>query len=676
MARCEELLKEYALDGKVDLDEMKTLSIQGSQTPPKGEEPIADWNRNGKLIHEDGSVRFVDSYMLSTVYDELRAMREIIDSDDNTPEDENSDSMTPDTNADLLFGADTPQPITNNAELQPSPGHIFRLWQVFLDRVNPLIKLVHVPTLQPYLVEATSGAPLPKNIEALLFSIYTLAAIALSDAECHTILGYSREAALHRFSTGVRLTLTRIGFLKTHDLATLQALVHYIISLHGRYNRHAAWVLNGVVIRIAQKMGLHRDGTALGLSPFETEMRRRLWFQIIGIDVKTALMSGLGHSLLPRAWDTEEPKNVNDVDLHPSATDPVKDREGATEMIFVLLTNKVSNFLVDSPGLEPVYLYNDSNVENLPGAPSKEMILKFRSMFEELAKSLLELFDKNCDAAAGPLHEFTLEFKAVIMQRAKELLQPSDKTLHTHKDHMFRMAVEQFGDCLANYRNSSRAVFLWYMRLQFHFELFAFVVGQLCQRPSGPLVDRAWDTVEHLLEYHPELLKINASKENMLLASLLVKGWNFREEHCLQQRGITLTVPPYIEYLRSIVPQDYVKTENNSPWPPSETPKTDHMDTEETYGSQIPVPGSMDPTFDEYIGNYLDGTGWDVFPRADLTSNSVPVLQVAGMSLTGSIPQAGATVGGGLPAAPLEQQDPNQPPNHFSMFGMGQPPPW
>ena len=58
-------------------------------------------------------------------------------------------------------------------------------------------------------------------------------------------------------------------------------------------------------------MGLHRDGELLGLKPFETEMRRRLWWQIIMLDSKYAILSGLSHTLLPRGWDTREPKNIS-----------------------------------------------------------------------------------------------------------------------------------------------------------------------------------------------------------------------------------------------------------------------------------------------------------------------------------------------------------------------------
>lgn len=224
LARCEELLKEYATakPETAPTPSSTSLSFDGNNH--------LKWKPAGKLIVEDdGGVRFVDSFLLGTVYDELKAMREIIDSEDSedaTPE----TTMTPDDNADLIMGHETPQPPVE--ELQPSAVHIFRLWQIYLERVNPLTKIIHVPSLQPYVVEATSNPQsIPKNIEALLFAIYTLATVSLTPDECLTLLGYSRETALQRFSLGVRVTLNRIGFLKTHDLETLQAFVIYLVYL-------------------------------------------------------------------------------------------------------------------------------------------------------------------------------------------------------------------------------------------------------------------------------------------------------------------------------------------------------------------------------------------------------------------------------------------------------------
>jgi len=105
-------------------------------------------------------------------------------------------------------------------------------------------------------------------------------------------------------------------------------------------------------------MGLHRDGELLGLPPFETEMRRRIWWQIILIDAVHALMSGLGQSLLPHSWDTKRPNNIHDADLYPAMTS-LQPRDGPTDMIYCLVSYEMAKMMVDTPNLEAVILGNE-----------------------------------------------------------------------------------------------------------------------------------------------------------------------------------------------------------------------------------------------------------------------------------------------------------------------------
>jgi hypothetical protein len=66
-------------------------------------------------------------------------------------------------------------------------------------------------------------------MEALLFSIYTMAVVSLTEEECLDILGCPGKEAFRRFSAGVRISLISIRFLKTHDLTTLQALALHLV---------------------------------------------------------------------------------------------------------------------------------------------------------------------------------------------------------------------------------------------------------------------------------------------------------------------------------------------------------------------------------------------------------------------------------------------------------------
>lgn len=160
-------------------------------------------------------------------------MRKIIDSDES--EDHStvaSEAATPDDDAgDLILGDYASLSLS---DAYPEPVHVFRLWQIFLERVNPVCKVIHVPSVQPHVVEAASGTwNVPPNYKPLLFAVFNMGVFALSDPECRQTLGMPREAALKKFSAGVRATLMEVNFMSTYDLVILQALVLYLVTLPG-----------------------------------------------------------------------------------------------------------------------------------------------------------------------------------------------------------------------------------------------------------------------------------------------------------------------------------------------------------------------------------------------------------------------------------------------------------
>ena len=80
----------------------------------------------------------------------------------------------------------------------------------------------------------------------------------------------------------------------------------------------------GLVIGAAMKIGLHCDGAVLGFSLFEVGMRRRLWWHICTLDVRTAQDHGSEPSILESAFNTELPSNINDASVHPDMSESRK----------------------------------------------------------------------------------------------------------------------------------------------------------------------------------------------------------------------------------------------------------------------------------------------------------------------------------------------------------------
>ncbi|KUI71428.1 hypothetical protein VM1G_06725 [Cytospora mali] len=624
LARCEELLKEYATAKPASppprSPSPKRVKVDGV---PELEDPIPKWKPAGKLVEEDGGLRFMDSYLLGTVYDELKSMRRLVDEeiacDESTPAAATDEfSNSPDGNSELIFGA-VETPSASPEDFTPRPSHIVRLWQIYLDRCNPLTKIIHVPTVQPYLLEATGNSPnLPKNVEALLFAIYTLAVVSMTKDECEEILGTQRDKALAKFSHGVRSCLMRLNFLKTHDLLTLQALVIYLISLQGRYNRHASWILNGIVIRIAQKMGLHRDGELLGCKPFETEMRRRLWWQIIMIDAKYAMLSGLSHTLLPRGWDTKEPKNINDADLLPSATEPVKDVEGPTDMILVLTVFKIAKHLIQIPGIETVLFLMEIQATRGDTGPKQEKLDEYRKVIQQLHGELDELFVRFSAPASGELHQLAQQMKEHMMKKLGALLKPPTESrdwgveVFDHTSNAFKLAVDSTAHGVEQHKLSSHPAWEWFHRLHFQFDIFAYLVGQLSHRTTGRLVEQAWQVVDDVYYHYPEFYD-KTQRAYYLLSHFVFKAWRKREAVLFAQLGHPPEVPQCVQKLRVTIPHaddSSVKSESGK------TPTSD-MFNFMAGGNGASGRGNRHTDFngvdggslDMYMGNYFDFNG-------------------------------------------------------------------
>ncbi|KAK9322024.1 hypothetical protein V1517DRAFT_362119 [Lipomyces orientalis] len=215
---------------------------------------------------------------------------------------------------DLLFGPQTTEKLTT---LHPSPVLIFRLWQTFLDNINPLIKIFHAPSVQQKVLDATANLEtIPKNTEALMFGIYAVATLSMNREECLKLFNESKDVVLARFQSGARRALRIAGYLRSSDIVVLQAFALYLLSDDNR--SAVTFCLTGVAVRIAQRMGLAIDGSNYAIPPFEAEMRRRLWWQLILIENRVAELSSGGICVLAYAWNTKLPANVNDSDLFPT----------------------------------------------------------------------------------------------------------------------------------------------------------------------------------------------------------------------------------------------------------------------------------------------------------------------------------------------------------------------
>ena len=173
----------------------------------------------------------------------------------------------------------------------------------FFEIVDPLHH--YLPThwiLQRYERCFTGELPPSPQELALVFAI-----IALGD-----LVG-SNKSSWH-FITG-SLHLLRVSkFLTSPSLDTVATFCYIAVYLQheGRLNEY--WPLLGMVIRIAQSLGLHRDPKWISsLSPEECEVRRRIFHSVAAQETALSIMFGRPTGL--GLFDCALPEDISDDDL-------------------------------------------------------------------------------------------------------------------------------------------------------------------------------------------------------------------------------------------------------------------------------------------------------------------------------------------------------------------------
>lgn len=455
----------------------------------------------GRLKVENGKSRYVSNRFWNSLSEEVAEMRDILD-DDTEDEDDypspGSGSSASANHQSFVFSFSST--ILSLRNFHPAPEQISVYWAIYKENIDPVIKLLHIPHHEKMISQASLDLDhVSKPIEVLMFTIYFAAVTTLSTDDCILQLGLEKQAALRKYRFAVEQALARAGFLNTQELAILQSLLLFLTCVRRFDDTRYVWTLTGLLIRLAQGLGIHRDGQHFGLSPFETEMRRRLWWQISSLDARASEDQGSDPSIAEQSFDTKFPLNINDRDIDPSTKETPEEREGATEMTFDLIRY--------SMGITVKRLSYAPPGEGRCRTMSASLSIEDRErMIEELHNYLEKKYLSHCDMSV-PLHWVAATVARLILAKmwlvVHHPFSRSDAGAglpQETKDRLFRTSLEviEFSRLLETEKTTLRWGWLFRTYVQWH--AIAFVISQLCTRTIGPEVDKAWVVIEGVFD--------------------------------------------------------------------------------------------------------------------------------------------------------------------------------
>lgn len=316
------------------------------------------------------------------------------------------------------------------------------------------------------------------------------------------------------------------------------------------YDPQSIWLLTGLSVRSAKRIGLHREAAQQSCSPFDAEIRRRLWQQVIALDIRSAQLSGAAPIVYNDTWDTKLPLNINDSDLSPLMKQPPTEHTGITEMLFCCIRNELGRFVHHMSFLKMFNCTDQDPAQTLALLPERD------ASIDAFEKSLHEKYLQYCDSSI-PLHlistclaQNSIYIMRVLVHRPRRYLDKGASLPQSEKDFLFGLCVKVLELDYFLYTTKSLRRFLWHATIFLSMEAFILVLRFLLLRREGELIDHAWELVGHGYECHPELLSDSRNPLFFAVGSLAIKAWQNRVEGIQSCHG-SITPPFFIAKLQA-----------------------------------------------------------------------------------------------------------------------------
>ena len=248
----------------------------------------------------------------------------------------------------------------------------------------------------------------------------------------------------------------------------------------------------GLVVRIATKLGLHRDGSALNVLPYQIELRRRLWWQICILDVRTAEDGGTDPAIYEHSFNTRLPLNLNDSDLDRGMIDSPTESASRTEMLFSLQRFEISY------AVRKILFSDKFNRDN--SYPMMTTMQKGRFV-EELQSTIEQRYIHDCDMRV-PLCFVTATSGRLILAKLKLIVHHTarkrgEQGLQDIEKALFTTSVEILEYTHALRTNENYQRWAWLFQTYVEWDALAYLLLSLHKSQSGECIARAWSAVNN-----------------------------------------------------------------------------------------------------------------------------------------------------------------------------------
>ncbi|KAJ4424448.1 hypothetical protein N0V82_000970 [Gnomoniopsis sp. IMI 355080] len=371
-------------------------------------------------------------------------------------------------------------------EFHPLPSQVPFLLNTYSENVNLFMQVVHIPTItkRTRKLRGSDSSELSPSDEALLFSIYYAAIISMEDDDVITNFGTTKGELSLKYRLGLEHALAKADFLNKPNLTLVQAFDIFLALARRHDSPRFVWMMTGLAIRMAQSLGLHRDGSRFPqLTPYEIEIRRRVWWALCFLDVRSSEDQGMDYTIVSGSFDTKFPLNLNDADIDTETRETPPERQGLTAMSISIDLCKICDVT--------------RQIMDKARAPT---LHEQRRLVDELYRTLERGYLRYSNESDGGI-TWWVGITSVRLTMAKMTLfinfpvlfslENEESAIET-RNRLLVAAIEvaEWNHAL-NAEQEARQ-WRWIYQTYTHWHSIVLLLIEIARRPLSPMVERAW----------------------------------------------------------------------------------------------------------------------------------------------------------------------------------------
>ncbi|KAH8885862.1 hypothetical protein GQ53DRAFT_845252 [Thozetella sp. PMI_491] len=305
-------------------------------------------NASGRVVLGPNDTTYVGATHWAAMLDDIEEMKGYF----NEIEEEaspGSESVRPDVS--LLFNNIVPPTAREDLFSRlPERNVVNGLVSRYFNSNSPALHIIHKPTFQRnYRKFWADPRGSPISFLALIYSIMclgTFAALGAGEKDADTGGTPTEMMQLYRRCCAQCLALS--NYAKHPGPYTPETFLLYMECelVLSKGDQMSCYLIISVVIRLALRMGLHRDSDKVegSITPYQGEIRRRVWHLLVQMDLLVSFHNGLPSMVQAVKSDTRVPLNLQDQDFDEDSTElpPSRPETEITGMSYALAKGRLA----------------------------------------------------------------------------------------------------------------------------------------------------------------------------------------------------------------------------------------------------------------------------------------------------------------------------------------------